>query len=275
MRISGDVLETPALDKQFFVLKQPVGVVAAITPWNFPFSMITRKVSPALAAGCTVCLKPSEDTPLTAMALAELGRRAGIPSGVLNVLSGDAASIGQAFTTSPNVRKIAFTGSTRIGKLLYAASAETVKRVSLELGGNAPYIVFGDANVEVAARDVVASSYRNAGQTCICTNRVLVHESVYEEFSKALLKQVSKLKLGDGQQTGVTHGPLISPNAVDQMAAKVEDARLKGGKIACGGARPNFGNGSSLNEGFFFEPTVILGMHCIYCLVSCLQSINR
>ena len=258
-RINGDVIETPADDKQFFVLKQPVGVVGAITPWNFPFSMITRKVSPALAAGCTVCLKPAELTPLTAFALAELGRRAGMPKGVLNVISGDAVSIGKAFTDSNTVRKIAFTGSTRVGKLLYSASADTMKHVSLELGGNAPYIVFEDANLETAARDVVLSSYRNAGQTCICTNRVFVHESVYEAFNAALVKQVTKLRVGDGLQPGITHGPLISKAAVEQVDIKVQDALGKGGKVLVGGHRPSFdGPSSHLGKGFFYEPTVIV-----------------
>lgn len=256
-RISGDVVETPSDDKQFFILKQPVGVVGAITPWNFPFSMITRKVSPALAAGCTVCLKPAELTPLTAFALAELGKRAGIPKGVLNIISGDAVAIGNTLTSSPEVRKIAFTGSTRVGKMLYAASADTMKRISLELGGNAPYIVFEDADVQLAARDVVLSSYRNAGQTCICTNRVFVHESIYDEFNAALTKQVSKLRLGDGLESGVSHGPMITKAAVNQVNVKVQDALEKGGKVLLGGQAPQF-EGSRLQNGFFYEPTVII-----------------
>lgn len=258
-RINGDIIETPADDKQFFVLKQPVGVVGAITPWNFPFSMITRKVSPALAAGCTVCLKPAELTPLTAFALAELGKRAGIPRGVFNVVSGDAESIGKAFTDSNVVRKIAFTGSTRVGKLLYAASANTMKHVSLELGGNAPYIVFDDADIQSAARDVVISSYRNAGQTCICTNRVFVHEDIYDAFNDALVKHVTKLRLGDGLQPGVTHGPLISSTAVEQVDFKVQDAVRNGGKVLVGGRKPSFDESSRrLGAGFFYEPTVIV-----------------
>eukprot|EP00204_Picochlorum_oklahomense_P000692 CAMPEP_0118800564 /NCGR_PEP_ID=MMETSP1161-20130426/2423_1 /TAXON_ID=249345 /ORGANISM="Picochlorum oklahomensis, Strain CCMP2329" /LENGTH=497 /DNA_ID=CAMNT_0006728405 /DNA_START=71 /DNA_END=1564 /DNA_ORIENTATION=- len=256
-RSNGDIIETPADDKQFFVLKQPVGVVGAITPWNFPFSMITRKVSPALAAGCTVCLKPAELTPLTAFALAELGKRAGIPKGVLNIVSGDAIAIGKAFTDSRIVRKLAFTGSTRVGKLLYAASSDTMKKVSLELGGNAPYIVFEDADVDIAARDVVLSSYRNAGQTCICTNRVFVHENIYDKFNDALSKQVAKLRLGDGLQPGISHGPLISKTAVDEVHAKVQDAVGKGGVVLAGGQRPDFGTSSPLGGGFFYEPTVI------------------
>jgi acyl-CoA reductase-like NAD-dependent aldehyde dehydrogenase len=257
-RVCGDIVETPAKDKQFLVMKQPIGVVGAITPWNFPFSMITRKVSPALAAGCTVCLKPSELTPLTAMALAELGKRAGIPSGVLNIVSGNAVDIGKSLTESKKVRKIAFTGSTRVGKLLYAASAGTVKRVSLELGGNAPYIVFEDADVNLAARDVVLSSYRNAGQTCICTNRVFVHESIYDSFNSALAQNVANLRVGDGLVPGVTHGPLISKIAVEQVDAKVQDAIQKGGKVLLGGSRPQF-NAKELNTGFFYQPTVIIG----------------
>ena len=263
-RICGDVVETPAKDKQFFVLKQPVGVVGAITPWNFPFSMITRKVSPALAAGCTVCLKPAELTPLTALALAELGKRAGMPAGVFNVVSGDPISIGQALTDSPLVRKFAFTGSTRVGKILYAACANTVKKVSLELGGNAPYIVFGDADVKKAARDVVASSYRNAGQTCICTNRVFVHESIYDDFNSALAQEVSKFRVGDGLVPGINHGPLISQAAVGQMEAKVLDALSKGGKVISGGSRPSFET-EDLKNGNFFEPTVIIGTKSSLC----------
>jgi succinate-semialdehyde dehydrogenase/glutarate-semialdehyde dehydrogenase len=251
-RVCGDVIETPAEDKQFLVLKQPLGVVGHITPWNFPFSMITRKVAPALAAGCTVVLKPSELTPLTALALAQLGKRAGIPKGVLNVVSGDAAAIGRAITSSDAVRKISFTGSTRVGKLLYAASADTMKHVSLELGGNAPYIVFEDADVQRAARDVVLSSHRNAGQTCICTNRVFVHESIHDEFVDALVAQVKKLRLGDGMEPGVTHGPVITRQAVDQMDLKVADAVEKGATVLTGGKRAE-----GMGGGFFYEPTVL------------------
>jgi succinate-semialdehyde dehydrogenase/glutarate-semialdehyde dehydrogenase len=251
-RVTGDVIETPSDDKQFMVLKQPLGVVGQITPWNFPFSMITRKVAPALAAGCTVVLKPSELTPLTALALAHLAEKSGIPRGVLNVLSGDPVAIGKSLTDSDTVRKISFTGSTRVGKLLYAASANTMKHVSLELGGNAPYIVFDDADVKRAARDVVLSSHRNAGQTCICTNRVFVHESIHDQFVEMLVSQVNKLRLGDGLNAGVTHGPVITREAVDQVDDKVLDAVQKGAQVLTGGRRPD-----GLGAGFFYEPTVL------------------
>lgn len=258
-RIDGDVLQTPARDKRFLVLRQPVGVAGCITPWNFPMSMITRKVGPALAAGCTVVLKPSELTPLSALALAELAHRAGMPRGVLNIVPGaDAKAIGDELLRSPDVRKIAFTGSTGVGKYLYAGAAATVKRVSLELGGNAPFIVFEDADLEKAARDVVASSHRNAGQTCICTNRVFVHESVYDAFNDALVARASKLRVGSGMDPGVTQGPLISSVAVERVEAKVQDAVQKGAKVALGGARPDFGAGSPLEKGFFYQPTVLL-----------------
>ena len=219
--------------------------------------MPTRKVAPALAAGCTVVLKPSELTPLTALALAHLGERAGIPKGVLNVVSGDAEAIGSAMTASNTVRKISFTGSTRVGKLLYAASADTMKHISLELGGNAPYIVFEDADVRRAARDVVISSHRNAGQTCICTNRVFVHERVHDEFVAALVEQVGKLRLGDGMEPGVTHGPVITRQAVDQMELKVADAVERGARVLTGGKRADDPAGG-LRGGFFFEPTVLV-----------------
>ncbi|EFN58977.1 hypothetical protein CHLNCDRAFT_48452 [Chlorella variabilis] len=258
-RSCGDVLESPDRHRRFMVLKQPVGVVGAITPWNFPFSMITRKVSPALAAGCTVVLKPSEDTPLTAFALAGLAERAGMPRGVLNILTGDAKAIGEALVKSESVRKIGFTGSTTVGKLLMQGAASTVKRVSLELGGNAPFIVFEDADIEKAARDVVGSSHRNSGQTCICTNRVLVHESIHDAFVEALTKRVAALRLGSGLEAGTTQGPLISAAAVDRVEGKVRDALAKGAVAACGGARPSWEAGSPLAGGYFFEPTVLIG----------------
>lgn len=258
-RTCGDVLESPDRSRRFLTLRQPVGVVAAITPWNFPFSMITRKVSPALAAGCTVVLKPSEMTPLTAFALAELADRAGVPRGVLNVLTGDAPAIGDAMVKSEEVRKIGFTGSTAVGKLLMAGAAGTVKRVSLELGGNAPFIVFEDADIEKAARDVAASSHRNSGQTCICTNRVLVHERIHDAFVEALTARVAALRLGNGLEQGTTQGPLISAAAVDRLEEKVQDALGKGAVAACGGRRPRFEDGSQLRGGFFYEPTVLTG----------------
>lgn len=258
-RTCGDVLESPDRHRRFMVMKHPVGVVAAITPWNFPFSMITRKVSPALAAGCTVVLKPSEMTPLTAFALAELAERAGVPPGVLNVLSGDAKAIGDVMVKSDLVRKIGFTGSTAVGKLLMAGAASTVKRVSLELGGNAPFIVFEDADIEKAARDVVLSSHRNSGQTCICTNRVLVHERVHDAFVASLTAKVSALRVGSGMEQGTTQGPLISAVAVDRVEEKVQDAVSKGAVVACGGRRSQFDKGSALEGGFFYEPTVLTG----------------
>jgi succinate-semialdehyde dehydrogenase/glutarate-semialdehyde dehydrogenase len=259
-RIDGDVLATPARDKRFLVLRQPIGVVGAVTPWNFPFSMITRKTAPAIAAGCTVVLKPSELTPLTALALAELGKRAGLPDGVFNVVpTNTAKAVGDALMASPLVRKIGFTGSTAVGKALYAAAAPTVKRVSLELGGNAPFIIFEDADLDRAARDVVLSSYRNAGQTCICTNRVLVAESVHDAFAEKLVAKVKNLRLGDGMDSGVTHGPMITAKAVDAIEEKINEATAAGAKIATGGTRPAFINEKSaaLQNGYFFEPTVL------------------
>jgi len=258
-RIDGDVLQTPARNKRFLVFRQPIGVAGAVTPWNFPLSMITRKTAPAIAAGCPVVLKPSELTPLTALAVAELGKRAGLPDGVFNVVPTDTAkAVGDALMASSLVRKFGFTGSTAVGKALYAAAAPSVKRVSLELGGNAPFIVFHDADLDKAARDVVQSSYRNAGQTCICTNRVLVEESVHDIFAEKLVKKVQTLKLGNGMQSGVTHGPMISGKAVDTIEGKVAEAVGAGAKLATGGARPEFkGEKSVLNNGYFYEPTVL------------------
>ncbi|KAL6777556.1 ALDH5 [Auxenochlorella protothecoides x Auxenochlorella symbiontica] len=258
-RVDGDVICTPAASKRFLVVRQPVGVVGAITPWNFPFSMITRKVSPALAAGCTVVLKPSELTPLTALALAELADRAGMPRGVLNIVVGDAKSIGDELVKSDDVRKIAFTGSTRVGKLLMAGSAATMKKVSMELGGNAPFIVFQDADLAQAAAAVTTSSYRNAGQTCICTNRVFVHESVHDDFVKELVEAVQKLRVGAGMDAATTHGPLIQHSAVETVEAKVQDAISKGATVAVGGKRPEYDASHPLSKGSFYEPTVLTG----------------
>jgi succinate-semialdehyde dehydrogenase / glutarate-semialdehyde dehydrogenase len=256
-RVCGEVLPSPMRDKRFMVLRQPVGVVAAITPWNFPFSMITRKVAPALAAGCTVVLKPSDLTPLTALALAELADRAGFPRGVLNVVPGsDAAAIGNVLMESFDVRKLTFTGSTAVGKKLAAQAAATVKKTSLELGGNAPFIIFEDADVEKAARDVVASSYRNAGQTCICTNRVLCSSKVLDAFVDALVARVSKLKTGSGLDPGVSMGPLINPMAVERMEQRVREAKVAGADVVIGGKRAVLED-ASLQGGYFFEPTVL------------------
>lgn len=257
-RVHGDVLPTTDRNKRYLVLKQPVGVVAAITPWNFPMSMICRKVSAALAAGCPVVLKPSELTPLTALAIAKAAQRAGFPNGVFNVVCGDnSKAIGDELLKSKDVRKIGFTGSTRVGKMLYAGSANTVKRLSLELGGNAPFIVFEDADIEKAARDVAMSSYRNAGQTCICTNRAFVHEAVYDKFNEALVNKVSKMRLGSGIDPATNLGPLITADARDRVEDKVNDAVSRGATVAIGGKRPAFEESHPLRNGFFYEPTVL------------------
>ena len=255
-RVTGDVLAPAVRRPQAgLVLKQPVGVVASITPWNFPVSMVTRKVAPALAAGCTVVLKPSEETPLTALALAELALRAGLPSGTLSVLCGDAPGIGAAVLADERVRKISFTGSTRVGKLLMAGAADTVKRVSLELGGNAPVLVFEDADLEQAARGAVGSAFRNSGQTCICANRILVHDSVHDAFVARVVELVSKIRVGDGTEAGVTQGPMITAAGVEKAERHVADARAGGATVAVGGARALPDSG-----GHFFEPTVLTGV---------------
>lgn len=256
-RTCGDVMEAPDRQRRFLVLKQPVGVVAAITPWNFPFSMITRKVSPALAAGCTVVLKPSEETPLTALALAELADRAGIPKGVINIVVGNAKAIGEAMLQSDQVRKIGFTGSTAVGKLLMAGAAQTVKRVSLELGGNAPFVIFADADIKRAATAVVASSHRNSGQTCICANRVFVQDAIYDEFVEELTRRVAALRVGSGMEAGITQGPLITAAAVARVEDKVQDALALGATATTGGSRSEFEASSPLSRGFFFEPSVL------------------
>ncbi|GLI68110.1 hypothetical protein VaNZ11_012437 [Volvox africanus] len=260
VRVCGDVLEPPTRDRRMLVLKQPVGVVGAITPWNFPMSMITRKVAPALAAGCTVVLKPAELTPLTAVALAELAERAGLPDGCLNIVMGDAAAIDMFYTghelvSSDTVRKLGFTGSTAVGRLLASGAGNTVKRISLELGGNAPVIVFEDADVELAAKGIVASALRNAGQTCICANRVFVHDKVYGKVAEAVTSLTAKLKVGDGSETGVTIGPLITPAALEKVTGHVADAVSKGAKLLFGGAKPELPQ--PLAGGNFFVPTVI------------------
>ncbi|XP_076954581.1 succinate-semialdehyde dehydrogenase, mitochondrial-like [Bidens hawaiensis] len=233
-----------------FVLKQPVGVVGAITPWNFPFAMITRKVAPALACGCTVVIKPSELTPLTALAAAELALQSRIPPGVLNVVMGDAPKIGNALLESPQVRKITFTGSTAVGKKLMAGAAETVKKVSLELGGNAPFIIFDDADLEAALKASLATKFYNTGQTCICSNRLLVHEGIYENFINAFSNAVKSLKVGNGFSEGVAQGPLINEAAVQKVESLVQDATSKGAKVILGGKRHNLGF-------TFYEPTII------------------
>lgn len=250
-RINGDVLPTISGDRRFLVLKQPVGVVAAITPWNYPSAMITRKLAPALAAGCPVVLKPAEDTPLSALALAELAARAGIPAGVLNIVTASqGAEIGREFTAHPAVRKISFTGSTAVGKLLMAQAAETVKKVSLELGGNAPFIVFEDADLDAAAAAAFSSKFINTGQACVCVNRVLVQEAVYEAFLERLHKALPKIRPGHGAAEGTTQGPLINRRAFEKVDGLVQDAVAKGARLVAGGQGHEAGQ-------TFYQPTVL------------------
>jgi len=251
-RIYGETIPASHENKRLLVLKQPVGVVAAITPWNFPAAMITRKVAPALAAGCTAVVKPAELTPLTALKLAQLAEQAGIPKGVFNVITGDAKAIGEAWLQDDRVRKITFTGSTEVGKTLMRGAADTVKKVSLELGGHAPLIVFEDANIDKAVTEAIASKYRNAGQTCVCANRIYVHESIAEVFSQMYVEAVNALKVGNGLEGGTQIGPLIDERAIKKMESHIEDGIQKGGRIVSGGKK------LSLNGGFFFEPTVLV-----------------
>ncbi|MHA1518006.1 MAG: NAD-dependent succinate-semialdehyde dehydrogenase, partial [Alphaproteobacteria bacterium] len=249
-RIHGEVIPTPKKSGRILVLRQPIGVVAAITPWNFPLAMITRKVSPALAAGCTVVLKAAPETPLSALALAALAECAGLPAGVLNVLTGDAEKIGGEMTSNPLVRLITFTGSTEVGKLLMRQSADTVKKLSLELGGNAPFIVFDDADLDEAVEGAMASKYRNSGQTCICANRILVQDGIYDQFAERLAAAAMKLKVGAGHEEGVAQGPLINDAAIAKVEAHVADAVSQGAKVLTGGKRHDLGR-------TFFEPTVL------------------
>jgi len=252
-RVYGDTIPAPTPDKRFIAIKQPIGVVAAITPWNFPSSMITRKVSPALAAGCTVVIKPAKATPLSALALAVLAERAGIPQGVFNVIVGSKSGpIGDELATNPIVRKLSFTGSTEVGKILLAKTASTVKKVSMELGGNAPFIVFDDADLDAAVIGAIASKYRNSGQTCVCANRILVQDGVYDAFAAKFKVAVEKLKVGDGMGAGVTQGPMIDVAATEKVAELVADAVAKGGKVEVGGKPHALGRS-------FYEPTVITG----------------
>jgi len=251
-RIYGDTIPAPSEDRRILVLKQPVGVAAAITPWNFPIAMITRKVAPALAAGCPIIVKPSELTPLSALALAVLAERAGFPSGVLQVLTGLPTEIGAALTESRTVRKISFTGSTRIGQLLMQQSANSIKRLSLELGGNAPLIVFDDADIEIAVAGVMLSKFRNAGQTCVCANRILVQKSIYTRFTARLLEAVATLKVGDGFAPDSTIGPLINSRAVEKVNGHIDDALSQGATLLTGGI--------SQGNGTFVEPTVLGGV---------------
>ncbi|MBM4219019.1 MAG: NAD-dependent succinate-semialdehyde dehydrogenase [Gammaproteobacteria bacterium] len=252
-RVYGDVIPGHQPDKRILVLRQPVGVVAAITPWNFPAAMITRKVAPALAAGCTVVCKPATQTPYSALALAELAHRAGIPAGALNILTGPAREVGGVLTGDARVRKLSFTGSTEIGKLLMAQCSRTMKKVSLELGGNAPFIVFDDADLDAAVAGAIASKYRNTGQTCVCANRLLVQKGVYEAFTAKLVAAVSKLRVGDGLAGETEQGPLIDAAALKKVEEHIADATAKGAKVASGGRRHALG-------GTFFEPTVLTGV---------------
>ncbi len=249
-RIYGDTIPGHQQDKRIVVIKQPIGVVACITPWNFPLAMITRKAGPAMAAGCTVVLKPAAQTPFSALALAELAERAGVPKGVFNVITGPAREIGGELTSNPIVKKLSFTGSTEIGKVLMAQCAGTIKKLSLELGGNAPFIVFDDADLDAAVEGAVASKYRNTGQTCVCTNRLLVQDSVYDAFAGKLAAAVKKLRPAFGLDAGATQGPLIDNAAVEKVESHIRDAQEKGAKVLVGGHRHELG-------GRFFEPTIL------------------
>jgi succinate-semialdehyde dehydrogenase/glutarate-semialdehyde dehydrogenase len=249
-RVYGETIPTHRADARILVIREPVGVVAAITPWNFPAAMITRKVAPALAAGCTAVIKPAPETPLTALALAVLAERAGIPAGVLNVVTGDAKAIGEVMTSHPAVRFVGFTGSTPVGKLLMAQAAGTVKKVGLELGGNAPFIVFDDADLDAAVEGAVSSKYRNMGQTCVCANRIYVQEGIHDAFVERFAAKVRELKVGDGAEPGVNQGPLIKPAALEKVERHIADAVSLGARIVVGGRRHALG-------GTFFEPTVL------------------
>ena len=249
-RVYGETIPAPVQGHRIVVLKEPVGVCAAITPWNFPAAMITRKAGPALAAGCTIVVKPASQTPLTALALAVLAERAGVPPGVFSVVTGSAADIGNELCAHPAVRKLSFTGSTEIGRLLMAQTASTVKKVSMELGGNAPFIVFADADLDAAVAGAMASKFRNAGQTCVCTSRIYVHTDVYAEFSERLVRAVRKLEVGNGQRPTVSIGPLIDEAAVAKIEQHIAEAISKGARLLTGGGRHPAG-------GTFFEPTVL------------------
>ena len=252
-RTYGDVIPHDKQGRRLVVIKQPVGVVAAITPWNFPNAMITRKVGPALAAGCTVIIKPASETPLSALALVALAEQAGIPKGVINVVTGSSREIGGVLTTHPAVKKVSFTGSTGVGKLLMEQCSSTMKKVSMELGGNAPFIVFEDANLDKAVEGAIASKFRNSGQTCVCTNRVLVHESIHDAFLEKLVAEVNKLKVAPAFEQGAEQGPLINEKSVEKIEEHIADAVSKGAKIVAGGKRHALGH-------TFFEPTVLSGV---------------
>ena len=252
-RVYGDTIPQNVPGRRIIVIKEPIGVVAAITPWNFPSAMITRKAGPALAAGCTVVCRPASQTPFSATALAELAHRAGIPKGVFNVITGSAGEMGAELTSNPIIRKLSFTGSTEVGKLLMEQCAGTVKKVSMELGGNAPFIVFDDADLDSAVLGALASKYRNTGQTCVCANRLMVQDKVYDAFVEKLVTAVKKLKVGNGWEEGVTQGPLIDLKAVEKMEEHINDAVAHGAKIVLGGKRHALG-------GSFFEPTIVTGV---------------
>jgi succinate-semialdehyde dehydrogenase / glutarate-semialdehyde dehydrogenase len=249
-RLYGDVIPSPWSDRRLFAVKEPVGVCAAITPWNFPLAMITRKVAPALAAGCTIVVKPASQTPLSALALARLAELAGLPGGVINVVTGSASAIGGELAGNPAVRKLSFTGSTEVGRALAAQCAPTLKKLSLELGGNAPFIVFDDADLDAAVRGAIASKFRNTGQTCVCTNRILVQDAVYDDFVRRLAAAIKELRVGDGLDPEVTQGPLIDEAALAKVEELVADARAKGCRVLVGGHRHVMG-------GTFYEPTLL------------------
>jgi succinate-semialdehyde dehydrogenase/glutarate-semialdehyde dehydrogenase len=252
-RAYGDTIPSPWADKRVLVLKQPIGVCALITPWNFPNAMITRKAGPALAAGCTVVIKPASQTPYSALAMAELGSRAGIPKGVLNVITGDSKAIGAELCANPSVRKLSFTGSTETGRVLMRQCSDTIKKLSLELGGNAPFIVFDDADLDAAVEGALASKYRNAGQTCVCANRLYVQDGVYDKFTAMLTEKVKAFKVGPGNEPGVVIGPLIDEAGVKKVEQHVADALSKGAKVILGGKRHERG-------GLFFQPTVLVNV---------------
>ena len=252
-RVYGDVINHPLPGKRIVVLKQPIGVVASITPWNFPAAMITRKCAPALAAGCPVVIRPASQTPFSALALAELADRAGIPPGVVNVITGPSGPMGAELTSSPTVRKLSFTGSTEVGKLLMSQCASTVKKVSLELGGNAPFIVFDDADLDAAVVGAMASKYRNAGQTCVCANRILVQDGIYDAFAAKMAEAVDAIEVGNGLEDGIHQGPLIDMRAVEKVEQHIADATSKGAKVTVGGERHCLG-------GSFFQPTLLTGV---------------
>ncbi|HEI9875537.1 TPA: NAD-dependent succinate-semialdehyde dehydrogenase [Proteus mirabilis] len=249
-RTNGEIIPSPSSDKRLMVIKQGIGVCTAITPWNFPAAMITRKAAPALAAGCTMVIKPANETPYTALALAELAAQAGIPAGVINIVTGDAVKIGEVFTSDNRVRKLSFTGSTGVGRLLMRQCADSVKKVSLELGGNAPFIVFNDADIEKAVAGAMGAKFRNAGQTCVCANRFYIHKDVYQQFSERFVAEVKKLKVGNGFTEGVTIGPLINHKAVEKSQSLLADTLQRGATLLCGGERDKAGEN-------FFQPTVV------------------